>query len=112
MIKSLAKKNRWRVRNLHDGFPVPPMTRKRGSARSKGYKDDESRHDAIVCSFGYVDNDGWTIIARSGRHLGELLKKLAKIGVSVRQEGDTEACGVSPGGLEAVARVLRPYKAF
>ena len=113
-IKQFAREHGYRVRNLHDGFPVPPATRRRGrgAQRSRGYHaDTENAHLAIVCKHGYVDANGWTILCRSSRQLGHLLKRLVSMDYVVQQEGDTEASGLIPVGLLApVLRVLKPWR--
>ena len=57
-LVAYARKHRYRLRNLHDGGPVPPAIWK----PPKGYRPvctgDEDRFDAIVGYDGYVAMDG------------------------------------------------------
>ncbi|UCE61970.1 MAG: hypothetical protein JSU63_09620, partial [Phycisphaerales bacterium] len=43
-----AKKHRYRIRNLHDGGPVPPAMPQKSSKDKLGYVGESDRWDAIV----------------------------------------------------------------
>ena len=61
-LTAYARKNRYRVRNLHDGDPVPPARRTRpkgdSPAAQAGFIGKEDRYDAIVGYDGYVTDEG------------------------------------------------------
>jgi len=113
-MKAFAQTHGYRLRNLHDGHPVPPL-RKTTPRMSHGYKSD--RHDAILCEFGYVDSQdnetiGWCLLTDSERKLNHRLRKLELLdGVTVNQLGDTEASGVAPkSSIHCVLGVLKPLR--
>ncbi len=59
---SFAREHRYRLRNLHDGRPIPPARRMKakdeGPATQSGYVGREDRHDAIVGYELYLSNEG------------------------------------------------------
>ncbi|UCE61393.1 MAG: hypothetical protein JSU63_06520, partial [Phycisphaerales bacterium] len=57
-LLAYAREHRYRVRNLHDGKPVPPAMPKKSSRDKVGYVGDLDRWDAIVGHRGYVAMDG------------------------------------------------------
>jgi len=56
-LMAYAKKNRLRTRNLHDGYPVPPVRLKEKVGTQAGYWGDD-RYDVIVGKNGYIARDG------------------------------------------------------
>ena len=66
-LVSYARERRLRVRDLHDGKPVPPV-----STRAKPkYRSGRESDPAIVCRYGYVHAEppglGWAVFFESGR---------------------------------------------
>jgi len=116
-LLAYAEKHRYRVRNLHDGAPVPP-TRRQHEQHSTGYRGEADRQDAIIGRHGYVDFGGWgedrigfCVLCRSRRALGVRLRLLEQAGATVTQEGDTEAAGYAPlARIDDVLAALRPYR--
>ena len=112
-----ATEHRYRMRNLHDGDPVPPLRRSPEHSPSV-YRGQEDRQDAIICRDGYVDYGGWgpdrigfCVLCRSRRALTARLKLLEQAGATVTQEGDTEAAGHAPvARIAEVLAALRPYR--
>ncbi len=115
-LKTYARQHRYRVRNLHDGRPVPPVRPKRKADQPVAFIGPTERDDAIMCKRGYahIEGDliGWVLLARSARALGYRLGPMRRImGVVVDQEGDAEAAGTAPvEALDAVLGVLEPYR--
>jgi len=113
-LLAYAAAHRYRVRNLHDGHPVPPtLPPPRGRrGRSSGYWAPADRMDAIVGRYGYVCDDGngrigWCLFAPTVRRLGFKLRKLAALGIVPNQEGDWEAAGdEDPARIEDILKVL------
>ena len=117
-LLAYAAAHRYRVRNLHDGRPVPPV-RIPGRGRrgaSAGYTADDDREDAIVCRYGYVTYDGggqlgWCLLSETVRAKSFRLRRLVDLGATMVQEGDTEAAGsVSVEHIAEVLGVLEPYR--
>ena len=110
-LREYARRHRYRVRNLHDGHPVPP-----GRAPKHGQRGQQAfigeRMDAIIGRFGYVtvedDCLGW--------YVGEISKPTARIkivrgaGGIVTQLGDREAAGHAP--LAALEKLLSAIGAY
>lgn len=57
-LLAYARQHRLRVRNVHDGAPVPPMRRPRAGRRRARLIGADDRLDAIIGRFGYVDYGG------------------------------------------------------
>jgi hypothetical protein len=116
-LLAYAAEHRCRVRNLHDGDPVPPLRRPHDHGPS-AYRGDEDRQDAIICRDGYVDYGGFgvdrigfCVLCRSRRALAVRLRLLTQAGATVTQEGDTEAAGHAPlDRIDDVLAALRPYR--
>jgi hypothetical protein len=116
-LLAYAAEHRFRMRNLHDGDPVPPLRRPDGHGPSI-YRGEEDRQDAIICRDGYVDYGGWgpdrigfCVLCRSRRALTARLRLLEQAGATVTQEGDTEAAGFAPlDRIGDVVEALRPYR--
>ena len=113
-VLKFARKHGYRTRNLHDGYPVPPILTNKQKRRSKGYaRPDESRHDTIMCVHGYIDRysenrAGWFIF---GCTLTTKLKNIQTMGGIITQIGDKEAAGhISPDKLKGILKLLKPRK--
>jgi hypothetical protein len=117
-LLAYAEEHGYRVRNLHDGHPVPPVRPPYHGRRGRfaGYLGADDREDAIVCRHGYVADDGdgrigWFLFAPTTRSMRAKLRKLEGLGVDVVQEGDSEAAGDAPvGQIAEVLAVLVPYR--
>jgi hypothetical protein len=112
-----AKRHRYRVRNLHDGYPVPPMKPPNWRHdHSRGYWGKEERMDAIIGRYGYVCDEGngrigWFLAFQTRRPMTVRLKKLVAVGASLIQEGDTEAGGDAPVELiDRLVEVIGVYR--
>ena len=116
-LRQYAEEHGCRVRNLHDGAPVPP-TRRLPEHPPVAFRGSEERHDASIARDGYVDFGGWgpdrigfCVLCRSARALTACLRRLEPAGVSITQLGDTEAAGYAPlERIGDVLRALRPYR--
>ncbi len=111
-LTGYAKKHRYRLRNLHDGNPVPPARPTRGRGRPTGYIGVEERMDAIVGRNGYVAMDGDELAVclfyRSDRGVRRAAGRLEVIGERIEQVGDTEVGGIVP--VEQIDEVLKTIK--
>lgn len=116
-LADLAKRRRYRRRNLHDSYPVPPSRRPKRAERQAdpraGYVGPSDRWDAVVCRFGYVADEGapgrigWALLGL--KQPGKRLRRLIELGVTVQQHGDTEVAGDAPASMaEAIIRTLGP----
>lgn len=119
-LLALARARRFRVRNLHDGRPVPParLLKPSGSrpAGEIGYVGENDRMDAVVGYSGYLIDEG---DARLGIYLcyGSLKgvmraeQKIRAWGGTVTQSGSFEVGGTIPGSaLEDALRLIRVSK--
>ena len=114
-LVAYAREHRLRLRNLHDGGPVPPVKRTERT-RTVAYRGAEDRGDAILCKFGYVDfggfgadRIGFCLLCSSARSMSKRLQMLAETGATVVQEGDSEVAGYAPlAEIESVLAVLVP----
>ncbi len=53
-----ARQHRYRLRNLHDGEPVPPAPKQKSDDNGVGHVGASDRWDAIVGYDGYVADEG------------------------------------------------------
>ncbi len=94
-----ARKHRYRLRNLHDGGPVPPA-RKKNKSTTTGYVGVEDRADAIVGQRGFVtiENTGLDICLffKSGRGVACAKTEIKALDGQVTQEGDCELAACLP----------------
>ncbi len=109
-----ARKHRYRVRNIHDGGPVPPAQRKTKSTKP-GYVGTEDRADAIVGQRGFVtiENTGLEIFLffKSGRGVALAKTEIKAIDGQVTQEGDCELAAWLPiEKLDAALKLIRVSK--
>jgi hypothetical protein len=117
-LLAYAREHHHRVRNLHDGAPIPPTRRTLDGPAVVAYRGVTDRDDAIICRDGYVDATGdgperigFCVLCRSPRGLLARLRLLEQVGATITQEGDTEAAGYAPvARIAEVLAVLRPYR--
>jgi len=132
-LTAYAARQGCRVRNLHDGYPVPPALPE-APRRSRGYAGLDDRQDAIVGVNGWVVHDlpgraipgcqkcpaegrlGWYLLcddnspAAAARSLERLVRRLLKAGATVTQRGGAEAAGFAPlAAIDAVLEIIAPY---
>lgn len=116
-LRAYAAEHGYRIRNLHDGEPVPP-TRRPADHEAPAYKGAADRADAIIGKDCYVDfggfgedRIGFCVLCRSRRALNIRLTRLRAAGATIVQEGDTEAAGYAPlARIDDVLAALRPYR--
>ena len=116
-LQTYAREHGYRLRNLHDGGPVPP-TRRQPRATSAAHRGAADRHDAIIGRDGFVDfagwpadRVGWCAFCRSTRQLTHRLRALDAAGAVVVQCGESEAAGHAPvDRLAEVLAILRPWR--
>ncbi len=112
-LLELAKSRRYRIRNLHDGFPVPPARR---VGRKGGSRGSEDRFDAVVGLRSYVFQDRNRLefsIFRTKKAAGYAIREARKFGGIIAQDGDTEFGGWmedSPISREEVFNLVRVSK--
>ncbi len=115
-VRAFARQHRYRVRNLHDGRPVPPVRAKGRVEQSAAFIGPTERDDAIMCKCGYVcGGDGridWALLCASARgHNPRLAALRALPGVLVAQSGDAESAGTAPAAaVDSVLGVLQPFR--
>ena len=114
-LAAYARKHRYRLRNLHDGGPVPPARRPAGHDGSVGYVGARDRWDVIVGYDGYVamDGNGLSVFVsyRSGRGVKRAVGLLLAIGGQIEQIGDTEVGATVPVDcIEDVLKLIRVSK--
>ena len=104
-LVAYARKHRYRLRNLHDGGPVPPAIWKPPKGYRPVYTRDEDRWDAIVRYDGYVamDGDELTICLfyKSAKGVKSATSRVQKMGGRIDQVGDTELVVYGPGQVQA-----------
>ncbi|UCC30080.1 MAG: hypothetical protein JSU86_18020 [Phycisphaerales bacterium] len=116
-----ARKHRYRVRNLHDGGPVPParyMKPKGQTAAARtGFVGKEDRCDAIVGCNGYIGDEGEPgrlgiyLQYRSARGVKRVHSRIQALGGTVKQVGDAEvASSVPTEKIEEALRLIRVSK--
>ena len=110
-----ARKHRYRIRNLHDGGPVPPAMPSKGLRRSIGYTSELDRWDAIVGRQGYVGMDGNRLTVclfyRSSQGVAVATASLQAMGGRIEQVGDTEVSAmVLPERIEEVLKLIKVSK--
>ena len=116
-IDELAKIGPYRIRNMHDGYPVPP-TRRRGRRGSDGYWGPADRFDAVIGRRGFAHVDGvpagrigWVLLCKSGRALIPSVAAIRAMGGAVRQIGTNEAAGDAPESCAAaLLETIRAWK--
>ncbi len=126
-LRDFAWEHGYRLRNLADGGPVPPLRRShRGHGRAA-----YSGHDAelaLIGRCGCVSLDAGrangapadgnsrselyaVLVCKSRRQLTARLSAFVEAGVAVRQLGDTEAAGPAPlGRLADVLHAIGAYR--
>lgn len=119
-LLAFARARRLRIRNLHDGRPVPParLLKPNGSrpAGQTGYVGECDRLDAVVGFNGYLvdEGNGRLGIYLCYRSLQGVKKAEAKIrawGGTVTQSGSFEVGGTIPGSaLKDALRLIRVSK--
>ncbi len=112
-LAAYAKKYRYRLRNLHDGGPVPPAKPARGAGGPTGYIGATERMDAIVGSKGYVTMDGnelsVCLFHKNALGINRAVPRLEAIGARIDQIGDTELGATF--SVEHIDEVLQLIKA-
>ncbi len=115
-LREYARRHRYRVRNLHDGHPVPPAKRPpRGNRGQDAFGADDDRFDAIVGQFGYIvvegDGLGWYLGEFKARPPHGRMDAIRAAGGKVDQLGGFEAAGTAPmSALETTARAIGAYR--
>ena len=112
-----ACEHRYRLRNLHDGSPVPPARRQRADDGRVGYIGASDRCDAIVGYDGYLADDGEDsrlgiyLCYKSARGVKKARARIKAVGGTVDQVGDVEITGtVSVDRIEDVLKLIRVSK--
>jgi hypothetical protein len=114
-LVAYAKKHRYRVRNLHDGGPVPPAVWNQPAGWRPSNVGEEDRWDAIVGYRGYVAMDGdeltVTMFFRSNREQTCAAKKLGEHGATIQQDGDLEIGAIAPiSAIEPLLKLIKVSK--
>lgn len=117
-LVAFAKKHRYRLRNLHDGGPIPPAIYRRPKgappAGQVGYIGEDDRQDAIVGHQGSITDEGETgmlsicLHYRSTKGVNRARARIQEIGGIIRQEGDDEIAGSIP--IEKIEEALQLIK--
>ena len=113
-LNAYARSNRLRLRNLHDGGPVPPARRKAKQTKI-GYVGGEDRSDAIVGQRGYLTAEhgglGICLFFKSARGVVCAKTEMTALDGIVTHEGDRELAGWLPvAALEEALRLIRVSK--
>ena len=111
-LSAYARKHRYRVRNLHDGGPVPPALPSNDDRSRTGYIGASERWNAIVGYNGYVTMDGEDLSVclfyKSAMGVNRALVRLKAMGAEIDQVGDTEVgATVHADRIEDVLRLIR-----
>lgn len=114
-LVAYAKKHRYRLRNLHDGDPVPPAKPPRGSGGPTGYIGATERMDAIVGSKGYVTMDGSELSVclfhKNALGINRAIPMLQALDARIDQLGDTElGATVSAEHIDGALQLIRVSK--
>ena len=109
-----GRRNRFRIRNLHDGSPVPPARRRAKSTRT-GCVAVVDRWDVIVGQRGYLTAEegslGICLFFKSGRGVSGAKSAIAALAGQVTQEGDCELTASLPiGALDGALKLIRVSK--
>ncbi|MGB2985839.1 MAG: hypothetical protein WBE26_08145 [Phycisphaerae bacterium] len=110
-----ARMHRYRVRNLHDGGPVPPARWRHPrwhKPATAGHIGEDDRWDAIVGQHGYVAMDGNNLSVclfyKSAKGVNRVLVRLKAMSGQIDQVGDTELGATVPGDrIEEVLKLIR-----
>lgn len=112
-----ARQHRNRLRNLHDGDPVPPARRQKSSESRVAYIGAFDRWDTIVGYDGYVVDEGEPgrlgicLSYRSARGVKKAEARIRAMGGTVKQIGDIEIAGAVPvERIEEALRLIRVSK--
>ncbi len=113
-LLSYARERRYRLRNLHDGSPVPPA-RKKNKSTTTGYVGVDDRSDAIVGQRGYLTAEdgglGICLFYKSGRGVATAKVEIKALDGQVTQEGDCELAAWLPiEKLDAALKLIRVSK--
>ena len=114
-LGAYAGENRYRLRNLHDGHPVPPAIRRGPSDRGRGYWGKDDRRDAIVGHDGYMAMEDGNLeillFYGSSKGVNLALARLEAIGGRVAQIGDTEVGATVPvSQIDEILKLIRVSK--
>ena len=118
---SYAHKQRHRLRNLHDGGPVPPARYRKPKgelpAVRTGFVGQDDRLDAIVGYDGYIADEGeprrlgLCLFYRSARGVKRAHARIQAMGGTVSQVGDAEIAGTVPASrIEDALKLIRVSK--
>ena len=112
-LMAIVRDKRYRTRNLHDGYPVPPPRRPRAGRVSRpAYVGESDRYDAIVGYDGYITAEdrelGFYLAYKSGRGVNRAIPRIEAMDGTVKQVGDFEVAGTVPADqLEAALKLIR-----
>ena len=111
-LAAYACEHRYRLRNLHDGRPVPPAIQKGPCDKTRGYWGQDDRCDAIVGHNGYVamDEDRLSVFLfyKSAKGVKKALTQLEAMDAQIDQVGDMEVCATVP--VEQIEEALKLIK--
>lgn len=116
-LVAYAHKHRYRIRNLHDGGPVPPARQQKKSGRGAGgYTSGSDRCDAIVGRDGYITSDNLdglsiTLFYRSSKGVNAALPRIEAMDGHVDQVGDCELSATIPREqIESALKLIKVSK--
>jgi hypothetical protein len=114
-LVAYASDHGYRLRNLHDGGPVPPAWRPTRNRARPTYCGEDDRCDVVPGRRGYVttegaDRIGWCLLLPTRRALTPRLREIRAAGGVVTQEGAAEAAGWAPA--DRIADVLAAVGAY